>query len=144
MKLVELLYEHRPRLSSMAPLKEATPQLNSVCLSPPLSLFPREGKGTPGMRRSIAHFDADFRGRICRQSGVSRRQKGDRDRELVVVDEGVLALELLELNVDDPLPLQLQSIISLFSTAARSLEKSLASVQVHALDCLLARSLAWQ
>ena len=43
-------------LSSMAPLKEATPQLN--CLS--LSLFPREGKGTPGMRGPIAHFDVDF------------------------------------------------------------------------------------
>ena len=45
-------------LSSMAPLKEATPQLNSVRLS--LSLFPREEKGTPGMRGPIAHFDVDF------------------------------------------------------------------------------------
>ena len=36
------------------------------------------------MRRSIAHFDADFRGRICRQSVVSRRQKGDRSLSYLV------------------------------------------------------------
>ena len=36
------------------------------------------------MRRSIAHFDADFRGRICRQSVVSRRQRGDRSLSYLV------------------------------------------------------------
>ena len=57
----------------MAPLKEATPpQLNTLCLSLSISLW---GKGTPGMRGPIAHFDARFRVRICRQFGVFRAQK---------------------------------------------------------------------